>query len=243
MKMIQSIPSMITAGALVAGIFSILKSIEGDFSLAAQLIMLSMILDGFDGNVARWLKVTSDFGAELDTFVDLTSFGIAPAILMYQMVFNNLGAWGLFFVCFTILSGALRLARFKVVDPARGMNGFLGLPITVNAGWVAMAVFITESGILNEEWFTLTSGPVAVFVWISSFAMLLLQVSHVHYAKPTKNVCYFTMCVFTVLLLFMRVHIATAAATAICAYGFVYTFVLPVVRVIHSPAIEQETLI
>ena len=223
------LPSAITAAALVAGFFSILKSVSGDYMLAAQFIMLSMILDGLDGNVARWLKASSAFGAELDTFVDMTSFGVAPAVLAYQVLFNRLGMFGLVFVSLIVLSGALRLARFKVIDPHHGQMGYCGLPITVNAGWIAMAVFLAESGVTDDKWFNLATGPMAALIWVCSLAMILLQVSHVHYGKPTKSVVVFGACALGVALLFMRVHIAAAAAFAILVFAFAYAIVMPLI--------------
>jgi CDP-diacylglycerol--serine O-phosphatidyltransferase len=227
MKIKYMVPSSITAAALIAGLFSILKSMSGDYMAAAQFLMLSMVLDGLDGNVSRWLKASSDFGAELDTFVDITSFGVAPAVLAYQVLFNRLEMFGLVFVSLIVLSGALRLARFKVIDPDHGQNGYTGLPITVNAGWIAMLVFITETHVLDDKFFNLAKGPMAVFAWTCSLAMILLQVSRVHYTKPTKGVVWFAFCVFAVALLFLRAHIAVAAAFGMIVYGFVYTFVLP----------------
>ena len=99
----QLIPSLFTLAAMLAGFLSILVTIQGMvaqaeivapagahraaelFRWAALLIMLAMILDGLDGNIARWLHGESDFGAELDTYVDLTAFGIAPAILVFAV--------------------------------------------------------------------------------------------------------------------------------------------------------------
>ena len=79
----KSIPCACTILALCAGVVSILASVQGRFLLGAQLIFVSLILDGLDGTLARLLRGQSDFGGELDTFVDITSFGIAPAVLLY----------------------------------------------------------------------------------------------------------------------------------------------------------------
>lgn len=239
MKIRYMIPSSVTAAALIAGFFSILKSIEGDFMLASQFIMLSMILDGLDGNISRWIKASSAFGAELDTFVDITSFGVAPAVLAYQVLFNRLGAFGLVFVSLIVLSGALRLARFKVIDPYHGQHGYMGLPITVNAGWIAMAVFLNQSGMLDERFFSLAKGPSAAVMWSCSLAMILLQVSRVHYTKPTKGVVWFAFCCFAVSMLFLRTHVAVGAAFGMVVYGFVYTFVMPLLPR-HTVILDEE---
>ena len=85
-----------TAAAMFAGFYSLIHSANGHFLAASQMIMLALILDGFDGNVARLLKSTSKFGGEFDTFVDILAFGIAPAFLAYQTALHEYGVWGLF---------------------------------------------------------------------------------------------------------------------------------------------------
>jgi len=236
----QVIPFCFTAAALLAGFFSILKSVTGDYLQAAQFIMLAMALDGLDGNVARWLKGTSQFGAEMDTFVDLTSFGIAPAVLVYQLVFKEYHFWGLLMVSAIVLSGTMRLSRFRTVDPHRGQKGFLGLPITVCAGWMALFVFISESGLFDETWVSLHHGIFAAFVWTCTVAMLILQVSQVHYHKPTKELIFFLPSLCLIGFLFMKVHIGAAAALAMCAYGFAYAFISPFVPRHHMTMEESE---
>lgn len=223
----------------MAGFFSILKSVNGEFLHAAQFIMLAMALDGLDGNVARWLKGTSTFGAEMDTFVDLTSFGIAPAVLVYQLIFKDYNFWGLLMVSSIVLSGTMRLSRFRAIDPHRGQKGFLGLPITVCAGWIALFVFVSESGLFEETVFSLHHGPLAAFVWTCCVAMVILQMSHVHYHKPTKELIFFLPGLCLIGLLFMKVHIGAAAALAMCAYGFAYAFISPFMPK-HHLIIEDE---
>lgn len=223
----QIIPFCLTVAALLAGFFGIILSAAGEYVQAAQLIMVSMILDGVDGVAARWLKGTSTFGAELDTFVDYSSFGIAPAVLAYQAVLKEFGTWGLVMAGAIVLSGALRLARFRVIDPHRGQKGYVGLPITVNGGWVTLFVFATQVGAVNGEWFTLSRGPLATFVWATAMVFTLLQVSHVHYHKPTKDPLFLAASGGVIVALFARGPVAVAAALTMCAYGFYMAFLTP----------------
>lgn len=221
------IPNLLTLAALVCAMLSLIKAGEGEFVLAAQLIMLCLVFDGLDGNVARWCRGSTKFGAELDTFVDIIGYGVAPALLAYNLVMKDHGIWGLAFVCFTAMSGALRLARFRVVDPFRGQRGYLGLPITVNAGWVAMFVFITQSGLLREDIFNLAAGPLAALVWTISTVFLVLQVSTLRYAKPTKAPLFFFAGIAMVLMLFVREEVALVSALAMCGYGLFYGLISP----------------
>lgn len=221
------IPTFFTVAALFAGFLSIIKSAEGHYLLAAQLIMLSMVLDGFDGNLARLLKSTTQFGAEFDTFVDIISFGVAPAFLAYQVALKNFHIFGLFLATAMVLSGAMRLARFRVVDPHRGAHGYLGLPITVNAGWVALWVFISQAEVINQSLYSVTTGWVAAIVWSVSTAFIILQMSHLRYPKPTKDMLFFLPSVLLVLMLFTQIHTAIASALAMCGYGLFYGLISP----------------
>jgi CDP-diacylglycerol--serine O-phosphatidyltransferase len=174
---------------------------------AAKLIMLAMILDGIDGNVARWLKGTSEFGGELDTYVDMTAFGIAPAILIFAVTLRpeTPPLIRVLLPSAVALSGVVRLARFKVADPLRGQGGYGGLPITANAGWVALFVFISQfrpagSEHAADDIFSLKSGWFAMVFLIGILIFISLQVSNVRYPKPTKKAALFIPCVILVFL-------------------------------------------
>ena len=142
----KCVPCACTFAALCAGMGSILAAGAGEFLLGAQLILVSLILDGLDGTLARLLRGQTSFGAELDTFVDITSFGIAPAALLYLHPdgLQRIPFWGLALAFAYAASGAARLSRFRVVDPYRGQRGYLGLPITVAAGFVAAYLIALE---------------------------------------------------------------------------------------------------
>ena len=202
----QAIPSFITLLAMLAGFLSILVTIEGMsnhdphlFRLAAQLIMLSMILDGLDGNVARRLHGESEFGAELDTYVDMTAFGIAPAILIFAVSMQTQEPLlRILLPSAVALSGVVRLARFKAKDPLRGQGGYGGLPITANAGWVALFVFITQTPPLDK--FSLNTGYVSALFLAGILVFVILQISTLRYPKPTKKMILFIPCVILVML-------------------------------------------
>lgn len=223
----QVIPTLFTVAAMMAGFYSLLMSAQGAFLVAAQMIMLSMLLDGFDGNVARLIKGTSKFGAELDTYVDMTSFGIAPAMLAYEAVLKHFGAMGFLLACAIVVSGVMRLSRFRIKDPFRGQRGFQGLPITVNACWLSMFIFVTESGLLSTERYALQSGLMATVVWTCTVLFLLLQISNIRYPKPTKTLIGFVLCILAVLLLFLQQQFAVASALTICIACFIYAFITP----------------
>lgn len=112
---------------LTLGGFAILFSIKGQLNLSLLLIFIAALADRFDGMVARKLNIESELGKQLDSMSDIISFGIAPALLMYQALFFEYGAPGAFFTIFYIACGAFRLAKFNISEN----NGyFTGLPIT-----------------------------------------------------------------------------------------------------------------
>ncbi|MBI2441479.1 MAG: CDP-alcohol phosphatidyltransferase family protein [Lentisphaerae bacterium] len=225
----QIIPTLFTLAAMLCGFFSILLALEGEphYLLAAQFIMLAMILDGLDGKLARWLRGTSSFGAELDTYVDLTAFGLAPAILIYQVALQRHDDWRIAMTALVVLSGVIRLARFKVKDPLRGEGGYRGLPITVSAGWVALFVLLSESRTFGD-YFRLGQGPVGVIFLIGVLVLIVLQVSNVQYPKPTKVTAMLILGIVLVALLFVRdLNIAPKAALAIMVAGLFYLLLGP----------------
>jgi len=208
----QLVPSLITLGAMLSGFLSIIYVVQGFqvqghhdyYSMAARFIMLAMILDGIDGNLARWLKGTSEFGAELDTYVDLTAFGIAPAILIFAVTLRpeTPQILRVLLPSAVALSGVVRLARFKVADPLRGQGGYGGLPITANAGWVALFVFLSQSRPPESTGyiFSLQQGWFATVFLIGILVFIVLQVSNVRYPKPTKKAAIFVPCVILVFM-------------------------------------------
>ncbi len=226
----KSIPSACTFLALCAGVWSILASAQGQFLLAAQLILVSLILDGLDGTLARLLQGQTSFGAELDTFVDITSFGLAPAVLLYFYPDGGLqalpGGWGLGLAFLYVMSGAARLSRFRVVDPFRGQRGYLGLPITTAAGFVAAYLIALECACEPVLPFSLRAGPLAAGFWAAVLAMLGLQVSHIRYAKPTKNPKILIPFMGFIVMLFIP-PVALYSATAMFVYGIWFAFISP----------------
>ena len=234
----QTVPTLVTLAAMLAGFLSILVTFEGMhmnrpdlYSRAAQLIMIAMLLDGLDGNLARLLQGSSEFGAELDTYVDLTAFGIAPAILIFAVTLQHKDPlWRVLLPSAVALSGVVRLARFKVKDPLRGQGGYAGLPITANAAWVALFVFISQTPPQGstQDLFSLTQGWFAMLFLVGIFVFIVLQVTSLRYPKPTKKTVLFIPCVIlVVLLLCLGQHMAVRVAVAMIVMGMVYVGIGP----------------
>jgi CDP-diacylglycerol--serine O-phosphatidyltransferase len=236
----QVVPSCVTLAAMLSGFLSIIVIIESIrtttpslLRFSAQLILLAMILDGIDGNIARLLKGTSKFGEELDTYVDLTAFGIAPALLIFAATLGNREmVWRLLLPSAVALSGVVRLARFKVKDPLRGQGGFAGLPITANAAWVALFVFISQTPIPGgagvPDYFNLQEGWFATLFLVGIIGFTSLQVTNIRYPKPTKKWFLFLPCVaFVALLWLLKARMAAWVAVVMIVLGLGYVFFGP----------------
>ncbi|HEX4405637.1 MAG TPA: phosphatidylcholine/phosphatidylserine synthase, partial [Polyangia bacterium] len=127
------VPNLITLLALCAGLTSIRFAIEGKLDIALAAIVLAAVLDGIDGRVARLLRGTSRFGAELDSLADFVNFGVAPGLILYFWGLHQLGSAGWIAAMVYAICAGLRLARFNVMiddpnRPAWAGNFFVGMP-------------------------------------------------------------------------------------------------------------------
>ncbi|HHY06900.1 MAG TPA: CDP-diacylglycerol--serine O-phosphatidyltransferase [Clostridia bacterium] len=135
------LPNIVTLSNLIFGVISLWLTMEGQYKEAAVAILLAMILDGLDGRLARRFEVTSDFGKELDSLSDLVSFGVAPALLTYARVLSSFKYLGLCIAIIFALCGAIRLARFNVLNSD---TCFIGVPITFAGSLLALFVLLVH---------------------------------------------------------------------------------------------------
>lgn len=138
-KNVKFIPSMFTLANLLVGVISLIYTMDNQFQMAAIMVLFAMVLDGMDGRLARRLDAASPFGKELDSLSDLVSFGVAPAILVYALKMKTFGVVGLVICIAFALCGAIRLARFNVLNIS---NYFVGIPITAAGSLVALTVLV-----------------------------------------------------------------------------------------------------
>ncbi|MFK8031159.1 MAG: phosphatidylcholine/phosphatidylserine synthase [Gammaproteobacteria bacterium] len=153
---IYLLPNLFTTAALFAGFFAVIVAMKGDFQAAAIGILVAMILDGLDGRVARLTNTATDFGKEYDSMSDMVSFGLAPALVVYQwgaqmMAGLPLGAWGRIgwlAAFFYTVAAALRLARFNSHTDTTNGHYFQGLPSPSAAGLVGSSLWLaTDLGL------------------------------------------------------------------------------------------------
>jgi CDP-diacylglycerol---serine O-phosphatidyltransferase len=139
---IYLLPNLFTMAALFAGFFAIVQAMSQRFELAAIAIFAAMVLDGMDGRVARLTNTQSAFGEQFDSLSDMTSFGVAPALVMYEWVLSDLGRWGWAGAFVYCAGAALRLARFNSNIGVIDKRYFQGLPSPAAAALIAGFVWL-----------------------------------------------------------------------------------------------------
>ena len=173
MQLMYILPNLFTAASAFLGVISIISSIQGNYFKAIIYIVLSLILDGLDGRVARLTKTTS-------------KFGVAPAILFYLTIGKNFGKFGALIAAMFVVFGAIRLARFNVTTGTYEPNVFIGLPIPtaaiVSVLWVG--VYLDYEFLAGFEWCLVILEAVLAILMVSnirypSFKKINFKQTHV----------------------------------------------------------------
>lgn len=136
-RSIYLLPNAFTTANLFAGFYAVVQAMNGRFEMAAIAIFLAMVFDGMDGRVARLTNTQSAFGEQYDSLSDMTSFGVAPALVMYVWSLQSLGRWGWLAAFIYVVGAALRLARFNTNIAVVDKRFFQGLPSPAAAALVA----------------------------------------------------------------------------------------------------------
>jgi CDP-diacylglycerol--serine O-phosphatidyltransferase len=169
------VPNLITLLALCAGLTAIRLAFEQQLELALAAIVFAALLDGIDGRIARFLKGTSKFGAELDSLADFVNFGVAPALILYFWGLHDIKSVGWIAAMVFAICAALRLARFNVMiddpsKPAWAGNFFTGVPAPAGAITVLLPVYLFFLGMpvgLTVVW--------ATFFYVLFIALLMVS--------------------------------------------------------------------
>ena len=186
-----TIPNSFTALSLLLGLGSIATTQVGDLEFAAWMIVWCGLLDTMDGVAARVLKATSSFGAEFDSMADLVSFGVAPAMLIFNLGLQYGGIelesgqfWVLLAACGVfVLAGAMRLARFNLTSDVPHGGWFTGIPITAAGGGLISSMVIVM--IRYDDISTVL--PLHLYLPILMFILGILMVSKIRFPKATMR--------------------------------------------------------
>jgi len=223
---IYLLPNLLTTAALFSGFYAIVAAIQGKYEIAAIAIFIAMVWDMMDGRIARLTNTQSAFGAEYDSLSDLVSFGLAPALLMYQWSLSSLGKLGWLAAFIYTAATALRLARFNTQTSTADKAYFQGLPSPSAAAAIAGAVWIS----VNYE---LAGIDLRILMCGLMIVAGLLMVSNVRYRSfkdlDLKGPVPFVR-VLVVVLLFVLISLNPAHTLflfffAYAASGPIYTLI------------------
>lgn len=179
-RVIIVVPSLFTLANLFFGVWSIILASQGQFYRASWWIVIAGVLDTLDGLFARVGKAGTRFGAELDSLVDMVSFGLAPAILVYFLHFSSQGQFAWVFSYAFAVCVALRLARYNVNAGEAPKAGFTGLPSPAAGMTLATYYPFTQTPLFQSQLAALPWNQILIFLTI---ALALAMVSNVRYAR------------------------------------------------------------
>ncbi|HEV7365181.1 MAG TPA: CDP-diacylglycerol--serine O-phosphatidyltransferase [Gemmatimonadales bacterium] len=181
-QVVVVMPSAFTLGNLFFGFWAIVSAFNGNFRWAGWFIVFAGILDMLDGRVARLSGTGTRFGAELDSLVDVISFGVAPALLMYFLDFSNAGRFAWILCYIYVVAVALRLARFNVLSAGKPSTGwFTGMPSP--AAGMTLAAYYPFS---QTNWYRISLGYLDLQhegLVVLMLLLAVLMVSNVKYPK------------------------------------------------------------
>ncbi|TCD14284.1 CDP-diacylglycerol--serine O-phosphatidyltransferase [Oricola cellulosilytica] len=168
------VPNIITVLAICAGMTGVRLAFEDRFDTAVAMVLLAAFLDGLDGRVARLVKGSSKFGAEMDSLADIVNFGVAPALVLYAFVLNAAGSLGWIAALLYAIACGLRLARFNVMMENRDRPQwqaafFTGVPAPAGALLVLLPVYLGFLGIKPDLHY---ASVVSVYTLVIAFLMV-----------------------------------------------------------------------
>lgn len=222
---IYLLPNLFTLAALFAAFYAIVQAMNQHFGTAAIAIFVAMVLDGMDGRVARLTNTQSAFGEQFDSLADMTSFGVAPALVMYEWILSDLGRWGWAGAFVYCAGAALRLARFNANLGVVDKRFFQGLPspaaAALPAGFVWLAV--DNKFPINELWLPWVAFAITVYAGLTMVSSAPFYSGKSFHVK--RSVPFWVLIVAIVLIFFVSSDPSLWLFGLFCCYavsGWVY---------------------
>jgi CDP-diacylglycerol--serine O-phosphatidyltransferase len=215
---IYLLPNMFTLGAMFCGFYAIIQSINANFTATGIAIFFAMILDSLDGRVARLTHTSSPFGAELDSLADMISFGVAPAVIVFNWHLHNMGKIGWLFAFIYCACAGLRLARFNTMIGIVDKKFFVGLPSPSAAALVVGFVYICTIYHLHNRFIAHLGAIItliAAFSMVSNIKFYSFKEFHFHHRAR-----------FRALLLFLLALTLLIIYPDLVIYGFFICYTL-----------------
>lgn len=173
-KGFYALPNVITTAGLFAGFYAIMQSRLGHYEAACIGIYVAMIMDVLDGRLARLTNTQTEFGSQYDSLSDMVSFGMAPALVIYEWSINGLGKLGALAAFVYVACAALRLARFNASSANADKKFFMGLASPAAAGLVISAMYVCVD-------YNIAVKTIAPLMCLLVFSTGILMVSNIKY--------------------------------------------------------------
>ncbi|MBR9908694.1 MAG: CDP-diacylglycerol--serine O-phosphatidyltransferase [Gammaproteobacteria bacterium] len=212
------LPNLLTTAGLFSGFFAIVASMNNMFESAAVAIFIAMIFDGLDGRVARMTNTESAFGAEYDSMADIVSFGMAPALVMYNWALSDLGKLGWLAAFIFVAGGALRLARFNTNLGSADKRYFQGLAIPSAAAIVSGFVWVGSK-------YEIDPNSVSYFAAVLTIAAGLLMVSNFRY-HSFKDVDWRGRVPFIAILAIVLAFVVVATEPSLVLFSIFFLYAI-----------------
>jgi len=223
-KLAFFLPNTFTALNMACGFMSIILSWKGEFYNAAMILLLGSIFDSVDGRVARMTGTQSVFGEQFDSLSDLISFGAAPAFMVYNRFFIDLGRLGFIISFIYLICGALRLARFNANIEKVSSDFFQGLPIPSGAlGVVGLVLVSLEIDVINQN-------KTIALVYVFLFSILMISnipfysFKNSQFVKKNKKIV-FIFILLTLLVTFLYEEIMIGSIINIYVMGSLFYYI------------------
>ncbi|MDN7125065.1 CDP-diacylglycerol--serine O-phosphatidyltransferase [Pseudidiomarina sp. 1APP75-32.1] len=231
------LPNLLTTAGLFSGFFAIVASMNNQFESAAIAIFIAMVFDGLDGRVARMTNTQSDFGAEYDSMADIVSFGMAPALVMYNWALSDLGKFGWLAAFIFVAGGALRLARFNTNLGSSDKRFFQGLAIPSAAAIVSGLVWVGSK-------YEVDPNSISYLAAIVTICAGLLMVSNFRY-HSFKDVDWRGRVSFVVILAVVLafVVVATEPSLVLFTIFFLYALSGPILTIRSVKRLELKHVV
>ncbi len=247
-KGIYLLPNLLTTIGLLSGFYSIVQTLDRQFTFAAIAILVSCLFDMLDGRVARLTHTSSKFGVEYDSLSDVIAFGVAPGILVYVWALRGFGNFGWLAAFLFVACGAVRLARFNIQVDTVQKKSFLGLPIPAAAAAIAGCVLLyswSDPNIL-DSWLKYRGLLKSVFMPLLIYTLAFLMVSNIRYYS-FKDMTYFKVKPFrsTVAAIMFIVIVLIEPKVTFFVVTLGYVFSGPVYTLmlhLKKPVAEQANL-
>ncbi len=224
-KGIYLLPNLLTTAGLFSGFYAVVASMNAKFEVAAIAVLIAMVFDGLDGHIARMTNTESQFGAEYDSMADMVSFGVAPALIVYNWALVELGKFGWLAAFIYCAGAALRLARFNTQVGIADKRYFQGLASPAAAAVIAGSIWLGSQNNIDAS-------KVSWLTALITILLGLLMVSNFRYLS-FKDIDWRSRVNFLAILAFVGVlvFVSIEPALILCLLSFIYALSGPLITI------------